>query len=64
MAAVLLACVAASAVSQAGLGNNPAFRVPHYQLQSVAELPLILMLGALGGAVSAVFISSSQVHAP
>ena len=61
VAAVLLACVAASVVSQAGLGDNPAFRVPHYQLQSVAELPLILVLGALGGGISAIFVYSSQV---
>ena len=58
---MLLACVAASAVVQAGLGDNPAFRVPRYQLQGVAELPLVLALGALGGVVSAIFLYSSQV---
>ena len=62
VAAILLACVASSAVVQAGLGDNPAFRVPRYQLQGVAELPLVLLLGALGGVVSAVFLYSSQVR--
>lgn len=62
VAAILLACVASSAVVQAGLGDNPAFRVPRYQLQGVAEIPLVLLLGALGGAVSAIFLYSSQVQ--
>ena len=46
---------------QAGLGASPAFRVPEYQLQSTFELPLVLVLGALCGAVAAAFKVSSQV---
>ena len=58
---VLLASVLAAIVSQAGLGQAPAVRVPDYQLQSILELPLILGFGACCGAVSASFAYSNQV---
>lgn len=46
---------------QAGLGVAPAFRVPDYQLQSVYELPLVLLLGGMCGFVSASFSYSNKV---
>jgi hypothetical protein len=46
---------------QAGLGASPAFRVPEYELQSLFELPLVLVLGALCGVASAAFKASSEV---
>lgn len=61
IAMVLLASVLAAIVSQAGLGQAPAVRVPDYQLQSILELPLILAFGACCGAVSASFAYSNQV---
>ena len=61
IAMVLLASVLAAIVSQAGLGQAPAVRVPDYQLQSLLELPLILAFGACCGAVSASFAYSNQV---
>ena len=61
IAMVLLASVLAAIVSQAGLGQAPAVRVPDYQLQSLYELPLILGFGACCGAVSASFAYSNQV---
>ncbi|EIE24595.1 Clc chloride channel [Coccomyxa subellipsoidea C-169] len=61
VAMVLLASVVAAVVSQAGLGASPAFRVPEYELQSMFELPLVLVLGALCGLASATFKASSQV---
>ncbi|DBA85167.1 TPA: hypothetical protein ACH3X2_005881 [Trebouxia sp. C0005] len=63
IAMVLLASVLAAIVSQAGLGQAPAVRVPDYQLQSILELPLILGFGACCGAVSASFAYSNQVTA-
>ena len=53
LAMVLISAVTASVVSQQGLGNEPAFVVPEFDLRSSAELPLYLVLGLLGGAVSA-----------
>ncbi len=41
----------------------PAFRVPEYELQSVFELPLVVLLGALCGLAAAAFKASSQVRA-
>eukprot|EP00884_Botryococcus_braunii_P014568 jgi/Botrbrau1/23111/Bobra.0243s0045.1 len=61
VAMVLLASVLAAIVSQAGLGVAPAFRVPDYQLQSVYELPLVLLLGGLCGLLSASFSFSNKV---
>ena len=61
IAMVLLASVLAAIVSQAGLGQAPAVRVPDYQLQSILELPLNLGFGACCGAVSASFAYSNQV---
>lgn len=61
IAMVLLACVLAAVTSQAGLGASPAFKVPAYRLESLAELPLYLVFGALCGAVSASFSFSARV---
>ena len=61
IAMVLLASVLAALVSQAGLGSSPAFRVPEYRLESLYELPLYLLFGALCGAVSASFSYSARV---
>ena len=61
IAMVLLASVLAAIVSQAGLGMIPAVKVPDYQLQSIFELPLILLFGACCGLVSASFAYSNQV---
>ena len=61
VAMVLLASVLAAVVSQAGLGSSPAFRVPEYRLQSMYELPLYLVFGALCGAVSSSFSYSARV---
>lgn len=61
VAMVLLASVLAAVVSQAGLGSSPAFRVPEYRLQSLYELPLFVLFGALCGAVSASFSYSARV---
>ena len=61
VAMVLLASVVAAIVSQAGLGDSPAFRVPPYQLQSLWELPLVLLLGSTCGLVSIGFSYCSEV---
>eukprot|EP00892_Ulva_mutabilis_P006824 jgi/Ulvmu1/4513/UM002_0239.1 len=55
VATVLVACVVASVVSQAGLGLEPAFHVPAEAPLSVQELPLCVLLGLLCGTASAVF---------
>ncbi|XP_022946999.1 chloride channel protein CLC-e [Cucurbita moschata] len=52
---VILSAVIASAVSQVGLGVEPAFKVPEYDFRSPSELPLYLLLGALCGLVSLSF---------
>lgn len=63
IAMILLASVVAAVVSQAGLGSSPAFRVPAYRLESLYELPLYLVFGALCGVVSASFSYSTRVAA-
>ena len=44
---VVVGAVAASVVSHAFLGPDPAFSVPNYRLDSPLELPLYLLLGIL-----------------
>ncbi|MFQ5870422.1 MAG: chloride channel protein, partial [Candidatus Zixiibacteriota bacterium] len=53
---VVLSSVIASVVTHAFLGNYPAFSVPHYELLSVAELPMYLVLGGLCGLFSVLYI--------
>lgn len=53
---VVLASVAATAVSQHVLGDYPAFRSPQYALQSAWELPLYFALGIVAALVAAAFV--------
>ena len=55
---VLLSAVLASLVSRAGLGEQPTFVVPDYDLFSLGELPLFLGLGAAAGGVSLAFAAA------
>ncbi|KAJ4725444.1 Chloride channel protein [Melia azedarach] len=54
-AMIILASVISSTVSTVLLGTESAFTVPAYDLKSVAELPLYLILGMLCGVVSVAF---------
>ncbi len=49
---VLLAAVVASLIAQIGLGAQPAFALPVYEVRSPLELPLYLGLGLLASLVS------------
>ncbi len=49
---VVLAAVVASLVAQIGLGAKPAFALPVYEVKSLLELPLYLVLGGLASLVS------------
>ena len=49
---VVLAAVVASLVAQIGLGARPAFALPVYEVKSLFELPLYLVLGGLASLVS------------
>ena len=64
IAAVLLATVLAALVSQAGLGDTPAFRVPPgAAAPALAELPLALGLGALCGGLATLYASAERAAA-
>ncbi len=49
---VVLAAVISSLVAQIGLGSQPAFKLPIYEVQSAWELPLYLGLGVLASLLS------------
>lgn len=49
---VVLAAVVASLVAQIGLGAKPAFALPVYEVKSLLELPLYLILGGFASLVS------------
>jgi H+/Cl- antiporter ClcA len=49
---VVLAAVVASLVAQIGLGAKPAFALPVYEVKTLFELPLYLLLGGIASLVS------------
>lgn len=53
---VVLASVAAAAVSRALLGNFPSFSIPPYDLVSEKELVFYLLLGVLSGLAGLAFV--------
>jgi H+/Cl- antiporter ClcA len=55
---VVLAAVVASLVAQIGLGAKPAFALPVYEVKSLFELPLYLVLGGLASVVSFAYTQS------
>jgi H+/Cl- antiporter ClcA len=52
---VMLASVSANALSIAVMGNQPAFVIPDLEFSSFSELPVLLILGVVVGAVAALF---------
>eukprot|EP00252_Welwitschia_mirabilis_P008197 TRINITY_DN19922_c0_g1_i1.p1 TRINITY_DN19922_c0_g1~~TRINITY_DN19922_c0_g1_i1.p1 ORF type:complete len:739 (+),score=142.14 TRINITY_DN19922_c0_g1_i1:507-2723(+) len=54
-AMIILASVLSSTVTNVIFGGKQAFTVPTYELKSVAELPLYLLLGMICGVVSVAF---------
>ena len=54
--AVVIAAVTAAAATQALSGSEPAFHVPQYAFDSVAQVPLYLALGVLAGPVAAAYV--------
>jgi CIC family chloride channel protein len=57
---VILAAVSATALTRLVFGDAPAFSPPPMDLGSLHELGLVVLLGLVAGAVSALFIHSVQ----
>ncbi len=57
---VVLAAVVASLVAQIGLGAKPAFALPVYEVKSLLELPLYLVLGGFASLVSFAYTQSIE----
>ena len=55
---VLLAAVVSALVAQIGLGSQPAFDLPAYEVRSLLELPLYLGLGLFASLVSIAYTQS------
>jgi H+/Cl- antiporter ClcA/predicted transcriptional regulator len=53
---VLLAAVVSAWIAQIGLGSQPAFALPAYEVKSLLELPLYLGLGLLASLVSLLYV--------
>ncbi len=60
---VILAAVSATTLSRLVFGDHPAFTVPVMEMGSLHGLLLVLVLGVVGGAVSAGFIHAVQTIA-
>ncbi len=54
--AVVISAVSASVVAQQFLGNKFAFSIPAYQLNSLAEIPIYIVLGVLSALWAVLFI--------
>ena len=57
-APIIVASVAATAVSRRFLGDTPAFPVPGFEIHSYLELPFYLVLGLLMGLVAVAYVRS------
>jgi H+/Cl- antiporter ClcA len=58
---VVIAAVVSALVAQIGLGGQPAFNLPAYDVRSYWELPLYLGLGLLASLVAVAFTKALQV---
>ncbi len=58
---VVIAAVVSALVAQIGLGGQPAFNLPAYDVRSYWELPLYLGLGVLASLVAVAFTKALQV---
>lgn len=58
-APVMLAAVSATAVTHVVYGGSPAFDVPEIRSLPVIEMPLLILVGALIGGLSALFNASA-----
>ncbi|MBD2138859.1 chloride channel protein [Anabaena sp. FACHB-1237] len=58
---VLLAAVVAALIAQIGLGSQPAFALPAYQVRSYLELPLYLGLGLCASLISLTYKESIRI---
>ena len=52
---VMLAAVAATGLSNALLGSEPAFLIPNIVTVSLSELPILIVLGLVAGSIAALF---------
>lgn len=52
---VMLAAVAATGLSNAVLGSEPAFLIPDFEFTSFRELPILILLGVVVGSGAALF---------
>jgi CIC family chloride channel protein len=58
---VILAAVAATSLTRVMYGSAPAFDIPRMEMTSLWELPYILLLGVVMGAVAALFIHGIRI---
>jgi len=56
-APVILAAVSATSLTRAFFGSEPAFSVPQLELASLLEMPYVVVMGLVSGALAALFIS-------
>ncbi|HEY9640801.1 MAG TPA: chloride channel protein [Coleofasciculaceae cyanobacterium] len=59
--AVLLSAVVAAWIAQIGLGSQPAFALPAYEVRSLMELPLYVGLGLLASVLSLLYVRSLKL---
>jgi len=63
MVPVIVAAVTGTVISQLVYGQQPAFAVPALAMGSLAELPVIILMGIIIGLISAAFIKTTSTLA-
>ena len=58
LSSVVLSAITASTVARFFLGNDPAFKIPLYEVRHPLEIFLYLLLGVFGAAIGVLFIRS------
>lgn len=69
---VVISAVTSAVLTQAIAGNQPAFQISAYSMNSAWELPLYLLLGIMAGPISAIYVKLlytaqdlfQKIHAP
>ncbi len=57
---VILSSVSAALVSRVFFGAEHSFNVPHYNIQSLWEMPYFILMGLLAGCIASVFIVGTR----
>ena len=57
---IIIAAVSATTLTRLTLGDDSAFTVPAFELNAIHEIPIVIVMGAIIGCISAAFIHTAM----